>query len=77
MEVFVGLGLLVAAFAGTIYFIEEVVIPALRAVAPYALAVLGAFVLIGVFQADAANAATVSVPAGVVFGATRMALGGF
>lgn len=68
MEFVIGFGLLVAAGAATVYFITEVVMPALRAIAPYALMALGAFVLFSVAQADAANAATISVPAGVVVG---------
>lgn len=76
----IALLLLGGAIAGTIWLIGEVLKlmgRLARAVAPYVFMGLGAFVLFSVFQADAANAATISVPAGVIVGATRAALVGF
>ncbi|MBL4707138.1 MAG: hypothetical protein JKY48_01685, partial [Flavobacteriales bacterium] len=48
-----------------------------RTVAPYLLMAFGAFAVYKIFQADAANAATISVPAGVIIASIRASFIGF
>ncbi len=73
----IGLG---AAVWVTIQVLKWVLVTlgrAMRAIAPFVLMGLAGLFLLSIFQADAANAATLSVPAGVLIAATRASLIGF
>lgn len=79
-EIFFGLIGLCLAFGLTLAILEwvlETLGKMARKLAPYAIMALGAFIIVSIFQADAANAATLSVPLGVVVAATRASLIGF